>query len=91
MIDFLGHALGQDPEYDVTSHSKTPAVQENPVFTLKLVESSRPLRGTERAVRYHGHYYTLAPEVGYQWNKKAFVLLYQLFSDDRRETGDGCP
>ena len=36
-------------------------------------------RATDRAVRYHGHYYALAPETGYQWNKKAFVLLYQLF------------
>jgi hypothetical protein len=79
MIDFLGHALGEDPEYDVTAHSKTPSVNENPAFTLGLVESSRPLGGSERAVRYRGHYYALAPEAGYQWNKKAFVLLYQLF------------
>ena len=79
MIDFLGHALGEDPEYDVSPHSRTPSVNENPAFTLGLVESSRPLRASERAVRYHGHYYALAPDAGYQWNKKAFVLLYQLF------------
>ncbi len=79
MIDFLGHALGEDPEYDVAPHSRTPSVRENPAFTLALVESSRQLRGHDRAVRYRGHYYAVAPQAGYQWNKKAFVLLYQLF------------
>ncbi|MCC6764784.1 MAG: hypothetical protein IT293_08990 [Deltaproteobacteria bacterium] len=78
MIDFLGRALGEDPEYAVAPHSHTPAVRENPAFTLEMVESSRPVRG-ERAIRYRGHYYALAPESGYPWNKKAFVLLYQLF------------
>lgn len=78
MIDFVGHALGEDPEYDVVPHSRTPSVQENPAFTLGILESSRPPRG-ERAVRYHGRYYAVAPESGYRWNKKAFVLLYQLF------------
>lgn len=78
MIDFLGRALGEDPEYDVAPHSRTPAVRENPAFTLRLAESSRPLRG-ERAIRYRGHYYAVAADRGYQWNKKAFVLLYQLF------------
>lgn len=79
MIDFLGHALGEEPEYDVAAHSRTPLVRENPSFTLRLVEASRRPSGADRAVRYRGHYYALAPESGYQWNKKAFVLLYQLF------------
>ncbi len=79
MIDFLGHALGEDPEYDVAPHSRTPSIRENPTFTLALVESSRPLGAGTRHVRYRGHSYALAPEAGYQWNKKAFVLLYQLF------------
>ncbi len=79
MLDFLGHALGEDPEYDVTPHSRTPTVRDNPAFTLKLVETSRRPAGAERAVRYRGHYYALQPESGYRWNKKAFVLLYQLF------------
>ena len=78
MITFLGHALGEDPEYDVAPHSRTPSVRENPAFTLGLMEvGSRPWG--ERAVRYRGRWYALRPEEGYQWNKKAFVLLYQLF------------
>jgi hypothetical protein len=79
VIDFLGHARGEDPEYDVAPHSKTPSIRDNPAFTLALVESSRPLGRGTRHVRYRGHSYALAPESGYQWNKKAFVLLYQLF------------
>jgi hypothetical protein len=79
MIDFLGHALGEDPEYDVTPHSKTPPVRENPAFTLGLAESASAPWGADRAVRYRGRYYALRPDEGYQWNKKAFVLLYQLF------------
>ena len=79
MIDFLGHALGDEPEYEVSPHSKTPTVKENPAFTLGLVESSSAPGSGDRAVRYRGHYYALRPDTGYQWNKKAFVLLYQLF------------
>jgi hypothetical protein len=60
MIDFLGHAL-REAEYDVPPHAKTPAVEENPPFTLALVESARPVHATDRAVRYRGHYYALAP------------------------------
>jgi len=32
-----------------------------------------------QTIRYAGHDYSLRPEAGYQWNKKAFLLLYQLF------------
>jgi hypothetical protein len=78
VVSFLGRALGDDPEYDVAPHSRTPPVRENPAFTLALVEAgSRPWG--ERAVRYRGRWYALRPEEGYPWNKKSFVLLYQLF------------
>ena len=30
-------------------------------------------------VKWHGYHYALQAESGYQWNKKAFSLLYQLF------------
>lgn len=79
IIDFLGHALGDEPEFDVTPHPKTPMAKENPTSTIGLVESARPPWAAERAVRYRGRYYALRPDEGYQWNKKAFVLLYQLF------------
>ena len=79
VIGFLGHALGEDPEYDVERNALTPATSENPAFTMGLTETTTPPRGADRAVRYHGRYYALQPDIGYQWNKKAFALLYQLF------------
>ena len=79
MIDFLGHALHEEPEYDVAPHSRTPNVTENPAFTLAVLESPTRPRGVDRFIRYRGLYYALQPDSGYQWNKKAFVLLYQLF------------
>lgn len=79
IIEFIGRSVGEEPEYDVPKHSRTPAVSENPVSTMGVMESKAFPRGAERAVRYHGRYYALRPESGYQWNKKAFALLYQLF------------
>lgn len=79
VIGFLGHAISEEPEYDVTPNPQTPATSENPAFTMGLTETATPPRGTDRAVRYHGRYYALRPDDGYQWNKKAFTLLYQLF------------
>jgi hypothetical protein len=79
MIGFLGHAISDEREYDVTPHSQTPRTSENPEFTLAIAESDARPWEADRAVRYHGHYYALRRETGYQWNKKAFFLLYQLF------------
>lgn len=79
MIGFLGHAISDEPEYNVTPDSRTPRTSENPVFTLGMAEYDARPWDAERAVRYHGRYYALRPETGYQWNKKAFFLLYQLF------------
>jgi hypothetical protein len=31
------------------------------------------------SVRLQGYQYALQPQSGYQWNRKAFSLLYQLF------------
>lgn len=79
VIGFLGQAMGEDPEYDVPRDPRTPTTSENPVFTLGMVEADSAPRGTDRVVKYGGHYYALRPDTGYQWNKKAFNLLYQLF------------
>ena len=71
--------MGEEPEYDVSSDPRTPPVTENPVSTLGVMESdSRPAEA-DRTVKYASHYYAVTPEKGYQWNKKAFLLLYQLF------------
>ena len=78
-IGFIGRGVTEEPEYEVSKDSRTPAVNENPVSTMGIAESNHPPWGPDRVVRYHGHYYALRPQSGYQWNKKAFLLLYQLF------------
>jgi hypothetical protein len=79
VIGFLGRAMGEEPEYDVPGDPRTPPTSENPVFTLGMMEADSAPGGAERVVKYGGHYYALRPDKGYQWNKKAFYLLYQLF------------
>ena len=79
VISFLGRAMGEEPEYDVPGDPRTPKTSENPVFTLGLVETDSRPRGADRTIKYDGHYYAVRPETGYQWNRKAFLLLYQLF------------
>jgi hypothetical protein len=44
-----------------------------------MMEADSAPRGADRVVKYGGRYYALRPDKGYQWNKKAFHLLYQLF------------
>jgi hypothetical protein len=79
VIAFLGQAMGEEPEYDVPKDPRTPSTSENPVFTLAMEESGSAPHGADRVVRYAGRYYAVRPETGYQWNRKAFLLLYQLF------------
>ena len=79
VIAFLGRAMGEEPEYDVPRDPRTPATSENPVFTMAMDESGSVPAGADRAIKYGGRYYTVRPETGYQWNRKAFLLLYQLF------------
>ena len=79
VISFLGRAMGEEPEYDVPRDPRTPPTSENPVFTLAMTASDSSPPGADRAVKYDGLYYAVHPEAGYQWNRKAFLLLYQLF------------
>jgi hypothetical protein len=79
VIAFLGRAMGEEPEYDVPKDPRTPTTSENPVFTMAMVESDSVPQGANRTIKYGGRYYTVSPETGYQWNRKAFLLLYQLF------------
>jgi len=58
---------------------RTPPISENPVHTLEIVETNSLSPGVDFSVTLNGHYYTVRPETGYQWNQKAFSLLYQLF------------
>ncbi|MFN2426528.1 MAG: hypothetical protein ABR587_08795 [Candidatus Binatia bacterium] len=79
ILTFLGRGIEEEREFDVPPDPRTPTIHENPPHTLEIVETRRAPGGTGLSVRLHGRQYALRPEDGYQWNKKAFSLLYQLF------------
>ena len=79
VLNFIGRGMAEEPEFDVPPDPRTPAMTENPAHTLEIAESSERPSGDEMYVELHGHYYSVRQETGYQWNRKAFSLLYQLF------------
>src|SRR5215510_7331162 len=79
VLTFIGHTIVEEPEYDVPPDPRTPPISENPVHALDILETDRAPSGVGPSVALNGHYYAVRPEAGYQWNRKAFSLLYQLF------------
>jgi hypothetical protein len=78
MLTFIGRGLGEEREYHVPPDPRSPAIGENPPFTMELTETRRAPAGG-LSVELHGLHYAVKPQAGYQWNKKVFSLLYQLF------------
>lgn len=79
ILTFIGRGINEEPEFDVPPHPSTPPVTENPVHTLEIAEANQIPFGADLSVAWHGSYYAVRGQDGYQWNKKAFSLLYQLF------------
>lgn len=80
MLTFLGRSLGDDPEYHVDQDPRTPAVQENPVYTMELLLSDGAPSGADLSIQSHGKYYAVnATGPMARWNREAFQLLYLLF------------
>jgi hypothetical protein len=79
VLNFIGRGMAEEPEFDVPPDPRTPTMTENPVHTLEIAETSERPGGDEMSAELHGHYYSVRQETGYQWNKKAFSMLYQLF------------
>lgn len=79
VLNFIGQSISDEPEYAVAKHPKTPPVRENPVNTMALTISDDEPENVDLSVRFGGRYYALLPETGYQWNREAFRLLYQIF------------
>ena len=79
VLNFLGRGMGEEPEFDVAPDPRTPLMTENPVHTLEIAESTSKPTDDRLFVELHGHYYFVQGESGYQWNEKAFSMLYQLF------------
>ena len=79
ILNFIGRGIEEEPEFDVPPDRRTGAITENPVRTLEIVEAAQPLPGAGLSVTFSGYHYAVREQSGYQWNKKAFSLLYQLF------------
>jgi len=79
VLNFIGRGMQEEPEFDVPPDPRTPAMTENPAHTLQISESGERPPGDDLFVELHGRYYSVHQEPGYQWNNKAFSLLYQLF------------
>jgi len=80
ILNFLGRSLGEDPEYHVDKDPRTPAVEENPVYTMELLLSDGAPSGADLSIQSHGKYYsvnTTGPLA--RWNREAFQMLYLLF------------
>ncbi|SDZ09566.1 hypothetical protein [Nitrosomonas sp. Nm33] len=82
ILNFLSHSLEEEPEYHVEKDPRTPPVarDENPINTMKIFVSNKPITNTELSVRSHGQYYAINTEgPDAHWNQNAFQLLYILF------------
>ncbi len=79
VLTFVGRGIEEEREYAVAPDPRTPAIGENPVRALEIAESKRTPKGAGLVVTLDGMHYAVAPQAGYQWNKKAFSLLSQLF------------
>jgi hypothetical protein len=79
ILDFIGKSIGEEPEYYVAPDPRTPPVTENPVHTLEIAESASRPEDAQITVRFNGSYYYPRPEQGYQWNREAMRLLYQIY------------
>jgi hypothetical protein len=80
VLTFVGRSIAEEREVDVTPDPRTPHVAENPVITLDVVaQDDRPPDGAAFSVLLNGVHYAIRPQQGYQWNRKAFSLLSQLF------------
>lgn len=79
ILYFIGRTLGTEPEYDIQKDPRTPFVSENPTFTLAIMESDALPAESDFNVKYQGKYYSIKEDRDYNWNKKAFRVLWQIF------------
>jgi hypothetical protein len=79
VLTFIGRGIDEEPEYDVPPDFRTPSLRENPPATLEIVEARRLPPEAGLSVELNGYHYAVRPQSDYQWNRKVFSLLYQLF------------
>ena len=79
ILTFIGRGVEEEREYDVSPDPRTAEITENPATALEILESRTPPQGDHLSVALNGYHYSIRPQTGYPWNRKAFGLLYQLF------------
>jgi hypothetical protein len=82
ILNFLGHALGEEPEYHVKKDPRTLPLsrEKNPIRTMDLTVSDTSPPDANLSVSSHGQYYAVKTTGPYShWNLNAFQLLYILF------------
>ena len=79
ILTFIGRSTAGEPEYDVQNDPRTPAITENPVSTLGILESKKTPSDGALSAKVNGYYYGLRPDPGVHWHRDAFRLLYSLF------------
>ncbi|SFN06236.1 hypothetical protein [Nitrosomonas communis] len=82
ILNFLGHSLGEEPEYDVEKDSRTPPIlkNENPINTMEVLVSNKPILNTELSAHLNGQHYAINTNGSdAHWNQNAFQMLYILF------------
>lgn len=82
ILNFLGHALGEQAEYPVDKDPRTPPLTRNvnPSHTLGLIVADQLRNDTKLYSYSHGKYYAVDTSGdNAHWNRNAFQLLYILF------------
>jgi hypothetical protein len=79
VLTFLGRGISEEPEFHVAPDPRTPALTENPVHALEITVGNATPKGAAVSVDLGGRTFAVRPQRGYQWNKKAFSMLCQLF------------
>ncbi len=82
ILNFIGHALGEAPEYHVEKDPRTPhlARNENPNATLELIVSDTKPSEVGLSISSHGQYYAVNSNgSNSHWNLNAFQLLSILY------------
>lgn len=92
ILTFIGQGINEEKEFSVNKHPKTPDVAENPNQVLAITATDTAPDNVGLCVNFGDLYYAVKPEQGYQWNREAFKLLYQIFQMTMSElTQQGSP
>ena len=79
ILNFLGRTIEDEQEYHVDPDPRTGIVEENPVRTMEIIESTSKPPNAKVSVTHDGHHYSISDTEKRSWNQEAFRLLYQLF------------